>query len=332
MSGLSTSNFLFGRDSDSSQFMVIPRFLFRDDLFADLSDSAKVLYILLLDQTNDFEKNCSVDEEGMAYIHYTVGEVQKQMHCSKPKALGMMAELEKYKMIRKVQEGRGKPARIYLLDCAQYMESETERPSGKASPSASPAHTECNNRLEGEQDQDWASKRFRVVRNTSPSRVAEGGSKILHYTEQMGRDPHRSAGAENRSDHTRSEMGTLSFAECMEKVHEKLEYDLLIVRNPMQTRLIDNICDLIVETLLSRKDTIRCAGEDMKTQIVQQRLMRLGSQDIERIIEGMKEAGAAGKVRNPKNYLLTVLYNEPITSDVQYMMDVNSDLAGVSMT
>lgn len=329
--GVTLSSYLAGRDSDSSQVLRIPMFLFQDDLFADLSIGAKVLYGLMLYQLNDVDRNCGVDEKGNVYIHYTIGEVEKHLHCSKPKAIDIMTELEKFEMIRKVQEGRGKPARIYVMDCFQHMHSELKRSPDKSSLSApsSYACTKSDNRMESDQDTDWASRRLTVVGNSSPSRCEEEKFAVSRYLGYKEKDPHDQARTDRGNDLTSFNMATLGFSECMGKVHERLEYDLLLERNPMQTRLIDDICDLIVETLLSKKNTIRCAGEDMKTQLVQQRLARLNSMDIERIIKGMREAGTAGKVRNPKNYLLTVLYNEPITSDAQYMMDVNSDLAGV---
>lgn len=320
------SSYLAGRDSDTCQTLRLPMFLFQDELFADLSTDAKFLYGLMLNHLSNVEKNGGVDEKGNVYIYFPVGEVQAQLHCSRPKAIAMITELEKYEMIRKFQPGRGKPTRFYVMDCFKYMRSEPERSSDKEKMTASPAFSQNTDR----KSQDWASRPLVLTGEMQSSRSEDGGSTSSRYVEHREKEVHAADWTMQYSESVNTASNTPSFEECVKKVHEQLEYDLLIERNPMHTRLIDDICDLIVETMLSRRDTIRCAGGDIPTQIVQQRLLRLDCTDIERVIQGIREAGTAGKVRNPKNYLLTVLFNEPVTSDTQYMMNVNSDLAGVS--
>ena len=90
--------------------------------------------------------------------------------------------------------------------------------------------------------------------------------------------------------------------------------------------MINEMVELIVETVCSTKKYIRVAGSDFPAEVVRSRLMKLNASHIEFVISCLKENTT--KVRNIKQYLLTTLYNAPATIDSYYSALVQHDLYG----
>jgi hypothetical protein len=84
--------------------------------------------------------------------------------------------------------------------------------------------------------------------------------------------------------------------------------------------------ELMVETVCSNKETIRVAGSDFPQAVVKSRLLKLDGENIRFVFNCLKENTT--KVRNMKQYLLTVLYNAPATMENHYASQVNHDLYG----
>ena len=111
-----------------------------------------------------------------------------------------------------------------------------------------------------------------------------------------------------------------------EYIKDNLEYDILLENHPYDRNQIDEMLELIVETVCSTKKYIRVAGNDFPAEVVRSRLLKLSSEHIEFAISCLKENTT--KVRNIKQYLLTTLYNAPTTIDSYYSALVQHDLYG----
>ena len=111
-----------------------------------------------------------------------------------------------------------------------------------------------------------------------------------------------------------------------EIIKENIEYDILLENLPYNHDQINEMVELIVETVCSTKKYIRVAGSDFPAEVVRSRLMKLNASHIEFVISCLKENTT--KVRNIKQYLLTTLYNAPTTIDSYYSALVQHDLYG----
>jgi len=107
-------------------------------------------------------------------------------------------------------------------------------------------------------------------------------------------------------------------------IQEKIEYDFMIQRYD-QGRL-DEIVDLMVETICSKRDLITVAGDDYPASLVKERLQRINSTHIEYVFECLDKNTTY--IRNIKKYLLTTLFNAPSTIDSYYTALVKHDLYG----
>lgn len=111
-----------------------------------------------------------------------------------------------------------------------------------------------------------------------------------------------------------------------EIILENIEYRHLVQNNQIDRERLDELVELIVDTVCSARKTIRIAGDDYPAGVVKSRFMKLDSSHIEYVLSSMQENTT--HVRNIKKYLLAALYNAPSTISSYYTSLVNHDLYG----
>ena len=111
-----------------------------------------------------------------------------------------------------------------------------------------------------------------------------------------------------------------------EIIKDNIEYDILIQDPKMDKDRLNEIVDLMLETVCTARKTIRIAGDDYPAELVKAKFMKLNSSHIEFVFDCMKENTT--KIRNIKQYLKAVLFNAPNTIDSYYTALVNHDMYG----
>ena len=111
-----------------------------------------------------------------------------------------------------------------------------------------------------------------------------------------------------------------------ELILENIEYDHLIQSHQLDRDRLDELVELMVDTVCSRRETIRIAGDDYPAEVVKSRFLKLDSSHIEYVLDRMRENTTY--VRNIKKYLLAALYNAPATIGSYYTSLVSHDLYG----
>ncbi len=131
---------------------------------------------------------------------------------------------------------------------------------------------------------------------------------------------------EASEDNSPKQKGIETMKRYEEIIKENIEYDLLCERLD-KTRL-DEIVTLMVETVCTSRKSIRVASDEFPAELVRSKLLKLESTDIEYVFECLNEN--TSKIRNIRQYLLTVLFNAHSTIDNYYSSLVNHDLYGSS--
>ena len=276
-------------ESEQFAFYRIPQVLFKDEKFAKLSTDAKVLYGLFLNRVSLSKKNHWIDDEGRVYVYYTLVSIQEDLHCASQKALKLLKELESYGLIERVKQGLCKPDRIYVKNFILLQESPVR--------SGENHHTG-------------------VVKITSPEcRESPPNNNELNNTECSNTNPFLSGEG----------MGTDTRAMYRDYLIDSLEIEILKQRNPYCQDRIDEILEIMVDTLCSNRKEIRIAGDDKPAQIVKSQLMKLDSDHIEFVLQCMKENTT--QIKNVKQYILAALYNAPLTINNYYSSLVQHDMA-----
>ena len=110
-----------------------------------------------------------------------------------------------------------------------------------------------------------------------------------------------------------------------EIIKNNIDYDILLHDNRFDKDRIDEIFDLILETVCTARKTLRIAGDDYPAELVKSKFLKLNSSHIEFVLDCMKQNTT--KVRNIKQYLRAVLFNAPSTIDNYYTALVAHDMA-----
>lgn len=119
-------------------------------------------------------------------------------------------------------------------------------------------------------------------------------------------------------------IGCDSIEAVRELVLKNIEYEY--IKHSHDREQLDEIVDLMVETLCSTKDIINVSGDDYPAQLVKEKLMRINSLHIDYVFECLKKTTTY--IRNIKRYLLATLFNAPSTIGSYYSALVNHDLYG----
>ena len=107
---------------------------------------------------------------------------------------------------------------------------------------------------------------------------------------------------------------------------ENIEYAVLSQNVQLDKDRLDELVELMVDTVCSNREMIRVAGDDYPAEVVRSRFLKLNASHIEYVLDRMRENTTY--VRNIKKYLLAALYNAPVTMDSYYTSLVSHDLYG----
>lgn len=115
-----------------------------------------------------------------------------------------------------------------------------------------------------------------------------------------------------------------------EIIKDNIEYEHFIKHTNIDRERLDEIVSLILETVCTKRKTIRIAGDDYPAELVKAKFMKLNSSHIEFVFDCMKENTT--KIRNIKQYLKAALFNAPSTIGNYYTSLVAHDMASGALS
>ena len=291
-------DYIYNVEPERFSFLRVPKILLQNEAYAGISAEAKLLYSLLFDRTELSNKNGWLDDQNRVYIIFTVAEIRECMNCGNKKAIQLLDELEnKAGLIERKRQGLGKPNLIYVKSFYRTVDKYGERHFLK-----------CQNDTSGS-----VKNAFQEVSESHPNNTDNKKTDMNHTDLSFlpGRESKRSDDYAQYESYFRSE----------------LEIPILIMNSPTERETLEGIVDLLAETCSSKRKTIRIAGDDKPIEVVKSRLMKLNSMHIQFVLDCLKENTTY--VRDMKQYLLTTLFNAPVTIDPYYQSRVNHDQYGV---
>ena len=118
--------YFYGAQAEQFSFYRIPKALFTEPNFRELSTDAKVLYGILLDRMSLSLKNQWLDAQNKVYIIFTVEEIMDALNCANQKATRLMVELEKQAgLIERKRQGLGRPNLISVKNFAATINDKS---------------------------------------------------------------------------------------------------------------------------------------------------------------------------------------------------------------
>ena len=285
-----TLDYFYGQAGKLFSFYRIPKALFQEQRFQNLSTDAKTLYGILLDRMSLSVKNEWFDKQGRVFIIFTIEDVKRALCCADNKATKLLRELENFGLIERKRRGLGKPSLVYVKNFSSDLSNERVQ-NRENHESGSPKNA-CQDPPKSRCNKNKKSKTER--NNTNP---------IL-------------------SD----ELEKMKNRKLLEEYFShSLEIELLLRLYPDDEDTIYQIVDLLVDTCDSKRKLIRIAGDDKPAKVVLSRLKKLNADHIRFVLDCL--AANTSPIRNMKQYLLAALFNAPTTIQLYYQNKVNHDLA-----
>ena len=244
-----TLDYFYGQSSELFSYFRIPKALFQDSRFRQLSTDARTLYGILLDRMSLSVKNGWMDKQGRVYIIYTVREVQESLCCAEHKAIKLFRELEQIDLIERKRRGLGRPSLIYVKDFTTGL---------------SKMHNlNCANSNSGV---------AQIAVQEQPKTQANKTDK--NNTEMNKPDPIHSGDIREQLE---------------DYFYQALEVKLLLRLFPDDEDTIYQIVDLLVDTCSTKRKMLRIAGDDKPTEVVRSRLKKLNADHIRFVLDSLAE-------------------------------------------
>ena len=119
-----TLDYFYGQAGKLFSFYRIPKALFQEQRFQNLSTDAKTLYGILLDRMSLSVKNEWFDKQGRVFIIFTIEDVKRALCCADNKATKLLRELENFGLIERKRRGLGKPSLVYVKNFSSDLSTE----------------------------------------------------------------------------------------------------------------------------------------------------------------------------------------------------------------
>ena len=244
-----TLDYFYGQSGELFSYFRIPKALFQDSRFRQLSTDARTLYGILLDRMSLLVKNGWMDKQGRVYIIYTVREVQESLCCAEHKAVKLFRELEQIDLIERKRRGLGRPSLIYVKDFTTGL---------------SKMHNlNCANSNSG----------------VAQSAVQEPPKPQANKTDKNNTEM-------NKPDPIHS--GDIR-EQLVDYFYQVLEVELLLRLFPDDEDTIYQIVDLLVDTCATKRKLLRIAGDDKPAEVVRSRLKKLNADHIRFVLNSLAE-------------------------------------------
>lgn len=163
----------------------------------------------------------------------------------------------------------------------------------------------------------------REVQKTDLQKFENGTSESPDSEPQEVPKPDASKTQNNKNDVIEIHP-SICTEEMEDEIREQLEYDIFVERYPLRKEKLDRIISLIADTLMAQSETVRIGGADVPKNRVAERFQSLTFEHVEYVLDRMEETTT--DIRNIRAYLLTALYNAPVTMDSYYDAMVLRDM------
>lgn len=322
-------DYFYGGESEQYSFYRIPKVLFTDAHYRAVPVEAKVLYGLLLDRMALSARNGWLDNSRRVFIYFTLEDTITMMGCGHNKAVKLFAELEQIGLIERKKQGQGRPTRIYVKNF--ILPSDTGGPPAGPDTPQPPDGGQTSDKGKSEEirePQTSQKRKSALPQNGSQDFPKTNANKTdKNKTEQSDTDvsipPSSPRDSPARTHRQRMRMDEME--RYRELIQENISYDLLLQENPYDDGMIDGYVELMVDVCCSRRSYVRISGEEIPTEVVKSRFLKLDKEHISYVMDSMRQNTT--RITNIRAYMLSALYNAPLTISQYYTSLVSHDMA-----
>ena len=327
--------YYYGNDAENFNFFRLPKKLIRDKQFRSLSSDAKILYGILLDRMTLSNKNGWLDEENRIYIIFTMQDIAEELYCSQRKAIQLMNDLAGIGLIERKRQGMGRPNLIYVKNFnTANKHQEIKKTAGikKKKRGGSVSFKEVQERACQEvqeracqevqerahqEVQEYARQEVQERARQEVQKCAPQNDTDMNDTKYIYNNPsiHLSAVIED---------GWRDRKLVVHILRKKLGYEQLTHDSPADTEQISEIIELLADACNYTGGSLSVNGSLVSAEDFRHRIMCLKPEHMRYVLDCLKHNGS--EVKNIRRYILTCMYNAPVTIKSYYQAKVEHDM------
>ena len=333
-------DYFYGNEAEQFTFYRIPKILITSPHFKKISDSAKLLYGLMLDRMSLSIRNGWLDDDNRAYIFFTTNDVMEQMCCGTEKATKMLTELDSEKgigLIERVKQGQGKPAIIYLKKF--YELEDTARSTKLSEIESQDFHESKVKTFENRKTRllEIESQDFRKSKNKTFGNRKSGLSEIeslefrkskcnynninntdINYIYPINQDNYNIQNSDTQTE----EEWIDRYTKTVDEIKKQIDYDYLI--NHAERDIVDEVVNIMAEVMTVYRPKYKIEGDFIEYNAVVNRFRQITAQKLEICL--LAYSRKIQRIKNPKAYWISTLYNVSLTSEIVLQNMINSDI------
>ena len=304
-----TFRYFYGNEADQYSFYRIPKLLFKNEYFKNLSSDAKILYGLMLDRMSLSIKNQWFDEQNRAYIYFSIEDIMELLNCGRNKAVKSLQELDDENgigLIEKRRQGFGKANIIYVKSFMVY-EEQAEQSAEEAQKFTKQTNVDT---LEDAEVYKTNSMKSQKQTSRSPeNKLQEVCNLNSNYNNTSDIKESKNKSDQIISDRQKSDVDGMDTVSAYQNlIKENIDYDSLLIAHQYDEALIQGIYELILETVLCSSEKILIAINWYPAELVRSKFLKLNYSHIEYVLDCFKKN--TSKVKNIKKYMLAALFND----------------------
>ena len=226
-----------------------------------------------------------------------------------------LKELEKtgYIVRNRLRDNKGK-----IVD-VEYVIYETPRKPDPAHPHEESPDADCPDTENPDMDNPRLESQPQLNKDKSSKYSSKKDLSITDESNPILSNPPTPMGSRTGKD------GMESREIYRQIILENIDYEILAVNPQVDREQLDEITEIILDTVCTSRKTIRISSDDFPAEVVKSRFLKLNASHIQYVMSCMKENTT--RIRNIKKYLLAALYNATFTMGSYYSALVQHDMA-----
>ena len=284
-------------DIQNVYHMQMPRWLFSDPRYADMSLDAKVTYTFLLNRFQLSRRNGWVNDQGEVFVIFPREALAAELRICEQRVTAAFRKLAELQLIWEKRCGRGDANQIYLATVVPMEDSAYE-----CAPFLSPEPEECGSRtagfevLDGTEPQNMQSKNGR----NGPSRIAESALPEPQDPGSSYTDRSDSDSSDNQVSHSVWQTGPADEEKALMSILDACELSYF---PPEIARSFENAIERLFYS-----DSFRIGNATLPRNRVRSKLHLLNSMVL-REAENKLSANLSAPVRNSTSYIMSTIFN-----------------------
>lgn len=306
-------DYYYGNEAEQFSFLRVPKFLFTDKAFTDLSNDGKILYSLMLDRMSLSVKNGWLDEKNRVYIIFTQDEARQCMNCGNDKCVKTFKELENIGLISRKNRGMGRPALIYVKNFVSITEEMSDDECEEKTEEIKTSENQKSRHLKNRCHEVGKTE---VLTSEKPmSRTPKNRGQDIGKTDTIKTDNIKTDFSETDFNQSCQSVcagaaenppGKMDRSDYEKIVKENISYDILRERYASCCELVDEITELILDVVTGVR-RVRVDGRAVPERVAAEKFWRLYYEHIEYVIENFSRL--ENEIKKPDVYICTSLYN-----------------------